>query len=101
MTDIDGAWECVTQSPMGEQRSTLTIASRGDGGFSGTNGGALGSVDVRDGRVEGDTIRFWMEIPIPFPMKLTCEASIAGDALSGTVTAGVFGSFPIRGARKG
>ncbi len=101
MANIDGAWECVTQSPMGEQRSTLTIASHGDGTFTGTNGGALGSVDVRDGRVEEDRIRFSMEIPIPLPMKLTCEATIAGDALAGLVTAGIFGSFPIKGTRRG
>ena len=100
MAEIDGAWDCVTQSPMGEQRSTLTVTSHGDGTFSGTNGGALGAVDVKDGRIEGDRIRFSMDIPIPFPMKLTCEASITGDAFTGQVTAGVFGSFPITGKRR-
>jgi hypothetical protein len=35
------------------------------------------------------------------PMKLDCTATVDGDALSGTVTAGMFGSFPMTGKRIG
>jgi hypothetical protein len=33
------------------------------------------------------------------PMKLDCKVTIEGDELSGTVTAGMFGSFPMTGKR--
>jgi hypothetical protein len=33
------------------------------------------------------------------PMTLTCEATVDGDNIKGTVTAGAFGSFPLEGTR--
>ena len=98
MAQVDGAWECVTKSPLGDQKSTLTVKSDG-GAFTGSNTGSLGSADITDGIVDGNTIRWKMNMTVPMPMTLDCEATIDGDTLTGTVGAGAFGSFPMTGTR--
>ena len=35
MADIDGSWDTVTKTPLGEQQATLTIRQEGSG-FTGT-----------------------------------------------------------------
>lgn len=100
MADIDGIWDCVTASPMGEQKTALTVNSNGSG-FTGEISGALGALPISDGTVNGDAIGWAMEVKMPFPMRLDCKATISGDTLAGTVTAGAFGSFPMTGTRRG
>jgi hypothetical protein len=82
MANIDGSWDCVVKSPLGDQKTVLTVTTDGNT-FTGTNAGALGSMDV-NGEVDGDTITWTMN----------------GDVLTGTVGAGAFGSFPMSGTRK-
>ena len=98
MAKVDGAWNCTVSSPMGPQNSVLTLKSDGDS-FTGTNAGQLGSLDVENGRIAGDTISFRMSLKIPMPMDLECKATIDGDSLTGTVAAGAFGTWPITGQR--
>ncbi len=100
MANVDGTWDCVTKSPLGDQKSTLTVKSDG-GTFTGTNTGSLGSADITDGTVNGNTIAWKMNMTVPMPMTLDCEATIDGDTLTGTVGAGAFGSFPMTGTRVG
>jgi hypothetical protein len=33
------------------------------------------------------------------PMTLDCKATVSDDSITGTVTAGAFGSFPLMGTR--
>lgn len=98
MANVDGSYNTVTRSPMGDQAAVLTINSAGDR-FSGSFSGGLGSMEISDGKVDGDRLNWTMDITIPMPMTLTCDVQIDGDNLSGTVTAGAFGSFPITGTR--
>lgn len=98
MANVDGTWNTVTKSPMGDQQATLSVASSGDS-FTGTFSGAMGTTEIKDGKVDGDTLHFSLDITVPMPMTLTCEATVDGDSLNGTVTAGAFGSFPIVGTR--
>ncbi|MGE3746945.1 MAG: hypothetical protein AB7G25_14760 [Sphingomonadaceae bacterium] len=99
MANVDGQWECVTRTPMGAQESVLTIRSDG-ASFSGSNVGALGSIDIEDGKVDGDTLTWEMEISMPFPMKLSARATVTGDRIEGTVDAGAMGAMPMSGTRK-
>ncbi|MFZ5748110.1 MAG: hypothetical protein ACOY45_10715 [Pseudomonadota bacterium] len=99
MANVDGSWDTVAKSPMGEQKAVLTVASSGDA-FTGTYVGALGSTEVKDGKVSGDTLTWKIDITVPMPMTLDCEATISGDTLDGKVTAGAFGSFPLTGTRQ-
>lgn len=98
MANVDGSWNTVTKSPMGDQQAVLTVQSAGDS-FTGTFSGGLGTTEISDGKVDGDTLRFALDITVPMPMTLTVEATVEGDSLNGQVTAGGFGSFPITGTR--
>ena len=98
MANIDGSWDTVTKSPMGEQKATLTIQSAGDS-FTGQYSGAMGTTEVKNGKVNGNTLTFSLDITVPMPMTLTGEATVEGDTLTGQVTAGAFGSFPMTGTR--
>ncbi len=97
---VAGKYECVTRSPMGDQTSILTVEVDGDS-FSGSNSGPMGNMAITGGSVDGNTISWSSDITVPMPMKLDCKATIDGDELSGTVTAGMFGSFPMTGKRIG
>ncbi|KUR73385.1 hypothetical protein [Novosphingobium sp. FSW06-99] len=96
---VAGTYEVVTKTPMGDQTSILTVAVSGDS-FTGSNVGPMGSLEITDGSVDGQTITWSSQITVPMPMKLDCRATVDGDAISGTVTAGMFGSFPMSGTRK-
>lgn len=98
MADVDGKWNCVVASPMGDQEFVLTVVSDGDS-FSGSAEGGIGSRDIAEGSVDGDTLAWSMAIPKPMPLTLTCKATVTGDTLEGKVKAGIFGSFPITGTR--
>ncbi len=97
---VAGTYEVVTKTPMGEQKSTLTVHVDGDS-FTGSNNGPMGALDITDGKVDGDTISWSSQITNPMPMQIDCKATVDGDAISGTVTAGMFGSFPMNGHRVG
>ena len=100
MTKVDGAYDCVTKTPMGDQQSIFTIVTSGDG-FHGTNAGPLGSLEVKDGKVDGNRITWKMEMIVPMPMTLEAEAVIEGDTLTGTIQAGAFGAMAMTGKRRG
>jgi hypothetical protein len=100
MAGIDGQWDSVAQSPMGEQRSVLTLTSKPDGSFVGTNAGPMGTLDITEGQVTGDQLTFKMELKVPFPMTLACEGALNGDVIEGTIDTGAFGRFPVKATRK-
>ena len=98
MADVDGSWDCVVKSPMGDQKTTMTVKSDGSS-FTGTVSGAMGSVDIADGKVDGNSLSWKQSITVPMPMTLDCSATVDGDTLTGQVGAGAFGSFPMTGTR--
>ncbi len=100
MANIDGQWESVAQSPMGEQRNVVTVASQPDGSFSGTSVGAKGSSEVFDGEVVGDQVSWKVKISTPFPMTLTITGTLDGDTIEGSIDTGAFGKFPMKATRK-
>ena len=99
MSNLDGEWDCVTKSPLGEQKSVLTVKTDGDT-WTGTNAGPMGSLDVLDGKVNGNTLTWKMDMKVPMPIMLDCTATIEGDTLTGGITAGAFGTSPMTGTRR-
>ena len=95
---VAGTYDCVTKTPMGDQKSKLTVNVDGDS-FTGQQAGAMGSMDVVDGKVDGNTLTWKMNMTVPMPMTLTAEATVDGDAITGTVDAGAFGKMPMSGTR--
>ena len=98
---VAGTYDCVTKTPMGDQKSKFTVIDNGDGTFSGQNAGAMGSMDVEDGKIDGNTLTWKMKMTVPMPMTLEGNATVDGDALTGSVNAGAFGSMAMSGTRVG
>ena len=99
MSSVDGNYECVTKSPMGDQKSVFSVKSDGDS-FTGQNAGAMGALDVENGKVDGNKLTWTMNMKVPMPMTLEAEATIDGDTLTGTIKAGAFGSMAMTGTRQ-
>jgi zinc protease len=99
MAAVDGDWDVTIKSPMGDQKSVFTVTSSGDT-FSGKVAGALGSMDVKDGTVSGNTLTWKMDMTVPMPMTLEGTATVDGDNITGDVKAGAFGSMALSGCRK-
>lgn len=97
MAGVDGTFDVTVKSPLGDQKSTLTVKSEGNT-FTGTNSGGMGSSDI-SGEVDGDTLTWKQQMTVPMPMTLDMKATVAGDTITGTVGAGAFGSFPLSGTR--
>ncbi|MDT7533997.1 hypothetical protein OVY48_11235 [Sphingobium sp. SA2] len=99
MATVDGAYDCVAKTPMGDQNGVFTVISNGDR-FNGTFAGMMGSLDVVDGKVAGDVLTWKMEMTMPMPMTLECEATVSGDAITGTMQLGAFGASAFTGTRR-
>jgi zinc protease len=99
MSAVDGDWDVTIKSPMGDQKSVFTVTSSGDT-FTGKVAGALGSMDVKDGAVSGNTLTWKMDMTVPMPMTLEGSATVDGDNITGQVVAGAFGSMALSGCRK-
>lgn len=97
---VAGAYDCVTKTPMGDQKSVFTINVDGDS-FTGVNAGALGSMDVYDGKIDGNTLTWKMDMKVPMPMTLEGTATVDGDTITGSVNAGAFGAMAMSGTRQG
>lgn len=96
---VDGTWKLSMQTPIGERRSTLALKSAG-GNLTGKVTAEEGqSTDLYDGRSAGNDASFKVDITSPMPLTLEFKASVAGDKISGTVTASGVGSWPFSGAR--
>ena len=95
---VSGTYNVNVKSPMGDQAGTFTVTASGDT-FTGTLSGGLGTMEAQNGTVSGDTLSWQMDMKVPMPMTLDCEATVTGDVIEGKVTAGVFGSMPLTGTR--
>ncbi|MBA4179085.1 MAG: hypothetical protein C0506_00710 [Anaerolinea sp.] len=95
---IDGNWKVVMQSPMGARDATAEFASAG-GALSGAFGGAAGAVPL-SGSVDGNKVNWAATVNGPMgQMELKFDGTVDGDALSGTVAFGAFGSGSFTGTR--
>ena len=98
MANVDGEWNLIIKSPMGDQSPVLTAKASGDT-LTGTLANATETTSLIDGKIDGDTLTWKAAVTVPMPMTLDFKATVSGDTMSGTVTAGAFGSFPMSGTR--
>lgn len=95
---IDGKWNVTMQSPMGPRDATAEFTADG-ATLGGTFGGAAGSVPLT-GTVDGDAVTWAATVNGPMgQMELKFDGKVDGDALSGTVAFGAFGSGSFTGTR--
>lgn len=97
---VAGTFNCVTNTPLGRQKGVLTIVPGEGDSFTGNITGDLGSMDINDGRIEGQRLTWSMKMTSPMPMNLDCKATVEGDELTGTIKAGMFGSMELTGTRQ-
>jgi len=98
---VAGTYNVTVKTPMGDQAGTFTVALDG-GNFTGKlSSPMMGEMATQDGKVAGNTLTWKMDMKVPMPMTLDCEATIDGDALTGKVVAGAFGAMALSGTRAG
>ncbi|MGB3753810.1 MAG: hypothetical protein WA954_07915 [Parerythrobacter sp.] len=98
---VAGSYDTVVKSPMGDQKGTFTVVPSDDGNtFTGSMEGGMGSMDVKNGTITGDKLNWKMDMTVPMPMELNCEADVNGDQLTGKVNAGAFGDMALTGEKK-
>ena len=93
-----GTWNITTNTPMGAQKGTLTLAVDGDA-LTGTMSGAQGSMEIENGKADGDAVSWSAKITQPMPMTLEFSGTVDGDAISGSVKLGAFGTATFKGER--
>ena len=98
---VAGTYDIVTKTPMGDQKGTFIVNVNGDGFTGSVSSPMMGSMEVSDGKVDGSRLTWKMEMKVPMPMTLEGDATVAGDAISGSVKAGAFGSMALSGTRAG
>ena len=67
---VDGNWNIVLTTPMGERKTTLTLKSSG-GTLTGTQGADGNSGEIFDGTANGDDVAWKISITNPMPLTLS------------------------------
>jgi hypothetical protein len=95
---VDGNWNLVMSTPMGERNAPLTLKNAG-GALTGTMAAEGQSTEIFEGTVAGDDVAWKVSITNPMPLTLAFTGKVAGDAMSGEMGIGMMGSFPFTGKR--
>jgi hypothetical protein len=95
---VDGTWNLTMQTPMGERRSTVTLVVNG-GTLMGEQSAEGNTGAIFDGAVSGDDVTWKISITDPMPLTLEFNGTVAGDAISGRMSAGLLGSWSFAGNR--
>ncbi len=95
---VDGQWNVVVVSPMGDQKSLLTLTSNGET-LTGTTVGASETSELKEGEIKGNQLSWKTDITKPIALRVETVVLVDGDRLEGTAKAGMFGSFKLTGTR--
>ena len=95
---VDGNWNIVMTTPMGERKATLVLKSSGST-LTGTQAGEQGSAEIADGKVDGNKVSWKVSIQNPMPLTLEFTGTVDGDSMKGDMGVGFMGSFPFTGTR--
>jgi hypothetical protein len=95
---VDGTWNLTLHTPMGERQSVVTLAANGSA-LTGEQAAEGKSGPIFDGAVDGDEVTWKISITDPMPLTLEFKGTVAGDEISGSLSAGLLGSWPFAGSR--
>ena len=90
-------WHTIMETPMGPERGTLLLKTDGNvltGKLSGSQ-----EIEIKDGKVDGNSLAWKADIPTPMAMTLEFTATVDGDSLHGNVKLGAFGNASLTGTR--
>ncbi|MEM6650660.1 MAG: hypothetical protein AAF603_10450 [Pseudomonadota bacterium] len=94
---FDGTYNVSIDTPMGKQESVVTLTQAGDD-LNGTMAAQGDQIDIKNGKVNGDTATWDADITKPMPMTLSFEAKKEGDGINGSVKLGAFGNASFSGS---
>ena len=94
----DGTWNLTMDTPMGERKATLTAKADG-GALTGTQSADGNEAEIFEGTASGDSVAWKVSITSPMPLTLEFSGTVDGDKMSGTMSAGFYGSWPFTGTR--
>jgi hypothetical protein len=97
---VDGRWELVISSPIGEQKGTLEIRTA-DSVLTGVMSSNGESIEIFDGKVNGDKISWSVSITSPMKLTIKSTATVTGDTMKGKAKAGIMPGAPFTGTRVG
>jgi hypothetical protein len=90
--DISGKWTAHFTTPIGEQNYTYVFQADGSK-LTGTINNGTTSVDVKDGKVDGDTLTFVEDMKMgDMEMRIEYTGKVAGDQINFTRKVGDFGT---------
>lgn len=95
---VDGTWNIDMKTPMGKESGTLVLSTDG-AALTGTMANKLGSLEISEGKADGDTLSFEAKVTAPMRMTMKWAAKVDGDAISGTVKLGMMGKASFKGTR--
>jgi hypothetical protein len=95
---VDGNWNIIMSTPMGDRNTTLSLKTAG-GTLTGTQEAEGNSIDIFDGKANGDDVAWKVSITNPMPLTLEFTGKVSGDSISGEMGIGPMGSFPLQGTR--
>jgi len=98
MTNVTGAWDIVTATPIGKQALSLELVVQGSA-VSGTARNDAEFVELRNGEITGDTATFAIDLKKPFPLTVAYTLHFDSDTLTGTAKAGFFPTSSVVGKR--
>jgi hypothetical protein len=94
-----GTWTLTLNSPQGTLDQTLVLTADGDQ-LSGTIATQFGTLPIT-GRATGTSLAWSATMAMGGQsFDLAFDAAVAGERMTGTVTAGTFGSFPFSGVKQ-
>ena len=95
-----GTWTVTMKTPMGAQPATFELAEDG-GAITGTVSTPMvpTPMEISEGTADGSDLAWKVAMTSPMPMTLEFTGNVDGDAISGSVTLGSFGSGTFEGGR--
>jgi hypothetical protein len=98
--EVGGVWEVTMQTPQGDMTADATFVQEGDK-FKFTMPGPQGMEMAGEGTIKGNELEWAVVISGGMgEFTLTYKAKVEGDAMTGEVQAGDYGSFPFTAKKK-
>lgn len=94
----DGTWQITVNTPMGAQATTLSLRSEG-AALSGEQSADESTTAIYDGSIEGDEVRWKVDVTKPMALTVSFRGKIDGDTISGKAKAGMFPAMAFEGSR--
>jgi hypothetical protein len=92
------AWELTLSTPMGPQVMTAQIVRAGNTFTGKISNNEMGVRDI-DGKISGNSLSWTLSLSKPVSIKLSFDAKVEGDQMTGKVKLGMFGSAGLVGKR--